>query len=295
MACSNQTVKRIGTAHHWPGDPIKHKTRTHAQHLASVAAYRIYHQNNGYCDLAYNDCVCPCGVIIPGRGLSKRSGANGNLALNNQYAALLWLLGPGESGTAAQMTAAETWHRKTGGVKKAHSQIRPGGTACPGPWVASWVSGSVVTPPLPPPEQEDEDMPTIIKRESDGKLAVYNGVFKWRIGTNSPNYVARAFPGVATVVEPDWFWDGVPDAGNLAYRAETYLDSKNSETLGIVREIWNVVKDLARAVWAYKNPVLDDRDTYQILRDVDAKETSGPSDPSHTHTTPAGETGPVTQ
>lgn len=293
MACADQTAKRIGTAHHWPGDPIKHLPRSHAQHLASVASYRIYHKNNGYCDLAYNDVVCPCGIIIPGRGLSKRSGANGTALLNTQYAALLWLLGKGEAGTAKQIAAAEAWCRKTGGVKKAHGEIRPGGTACPGPWVTSWVHGAVVVPP--PPQPKDEDMPTIIKRESNGALAVYNGVFKWRIGTNSPNYVARAFPGIATVVEPDWFFDAIPDAGNVDYRTTRYLDSKNSETLGIVREILALITDFPRKVWGYKNPVLEDRDTYQLLRDTEAKAGSGGgTDPAHTHSTPAGETGPVT-
>ena len=84
-------------------------------------------------------------------------------------------------------------------------------------------------------------MPSIIKRESDGKLAVFDGVWKWRIGTNSPNYVARSFPGIKTVVQPDWFWDAVPDAGNTEYRVGRYLDSKNSETLAIVRDIQETV------------------------------------------------------
>lgn len=291
MSCADQTARRIGTVHHWPGDSIKHLPRTHAQHLASVASYRAYHKSIGYCDLAYNDVVCPCGVIIPGRGLSKRSGANGNLELNNQYASLLWLLGVGEAGTPKQIAAAEAWCRKTGGVRKAHGEVRPGGTACPGPWVTSWVHGTVVKPP-PIPQPEDEDMPTIIRRESNGALAVYNGVYKWRIGSNSPTYVARAFPGIATVNEPDWFWDAIPDAGNVDYRITRYLDAKNSETLGLVREILSLITDFPRKVWGYKNPVLDDRDTYQILRDIDAKEP-GSADPAHTHSTPAGETGPV--
>lgn len=264
MACANQTTRRIGTAHHWPGDPVLHRTRTHAQHLASVAAYRLYHQNNGYCDLAYNDCVCPCGFIIPGRTLSKRAGANGNRTLNEQYAALLWLLGPGEAGTAKQVAAAEAWHRRVGGVKKAHKDIRPGGTACPGPWVTSWVRGAVA------PDPEEDDMAvSIIKRQSNGSLAVYDGTNKWRIGSNTVNYVLRSFPNAKTVIQPDWFWDAVPDAGDIEFRVQRYLDSKNSETLELVR-------DLPRSTWAYANPEIETRDAYQILRDIDAKESTAP-------------------
>lgn len=103
--------------------------------------------------------------------------------------------------------------------------------------VKAGLAGGTGPDPIPPPVIEEDDMPTIIKRVPGGQLAVYNGVTKWRIGSNSPNYVARAFPGIKTVEEPDWFFDAIPDAGNIEYRVERYLDSKNSENLGLLRGI----------------------------------------------------------
>lgn len=104
--------------------------------------------------------------------------------------------------------------------------------------VKAALGGTVTPPPItPPPIQIEDDMPAIMKRKSNGSLAVTDGVWKWRIGSNTPAHVAKLFPGIKTVVIDDWYWDAVPDAGSAEYRIERYLDSKNSETLGIVREI----------------------------------------------------------
>ena len=142
--------------------------------------------------------------------------------------------------------------------------------------------GLVVPPPSVP--VGDDDMPTIIKCESTGRLAVYNGVSKWVIGSNTPNYVARAFPGIKTVNEPQWFFDGIPDAHST--EQNSYLAAVRTNWLA---NTW--AGDVPRRVWAYKNVEIEARDTYQILRDAEAKAGSGGDGPvaDHTHT-PGGVT-----
>lgn len=135
-------------------------------------------------------------------------------------------------------------------------------------------------------------MLAIIKRENTGQLAVYNGVWKWPIGPNSPNHVIGVFPGTPTKTVAGWFFDAIPDSKET--RDLSYLAAVRTDYLANHLGLAGRLDDMPRRVWAYKNPDLETRDTYQILRDIDAKESGGGTDPDHTHSTPAGETGPVT-
>jgi hypothetical protein len=93
--------------------------------------------------------------------MEHRSAANGDTVPNMRYGATLWLVGPNERPTDAQVTAYQTW-RQDRWLKrypdatqvKRHSDVRPEGTACPGPYVGALVtSGTLAQPP------SEDDMP----------------------------------------------------------------------------------------------------------------------------------------
>lgn len=149
MACTAQPKPREGTVFHWPGDDLTYRNIDHATCVKRVEAIRNYHLNHpkeDYCDIAYNLVACPHGEIIVGRGADKRSGANGNLDVNTRYGSVLFLIGQKEHPTDAQYIAAVKAAEQLGGsARKAHSEVRPGGTACPGDVIRYWIQAGCPT------------------------------------------------------------------------------------------------------------------------------------------------------
>ncbi|WP_234359926.1 peptidoglycan recognition family protein [Streptomyces sp. DSM 15324] len=74
-------------------------TRLLTDHDACIAewkAIRASHLANtkeNYSDVAYNYAACPHGYLLEGRGIGKRTGANGNQELNRAHYAIVGLVG----------------------------------------------------------------------------------------------------------------------------------------------------------------------------------------------------------
>ncbi|MFE6627335.1 peptidoglycan-binding protein [Streptomyces rochei] len=141
-------AKTKGVKVHYEGTAVSEDLLTnHALCVAEWKAIRKSHLANkveNYSDVAYNYAVCVHGYLLEGRGLGKRTGANGNQALNQAHYAILALLGssgltePTDAMLEAIRDGIELLREHGAGDEiKGH---RDGySTACPGDALYSWV------------------------------------------------------------------------------------------------------------------------------------------------------------
>lgn len=163
-AAPTQTTAK-GVKIHYEGTAVSTRLLTdHAACLAEWQAIRRSHLANkqeNYSDVAYNYAACPHGYLLEGRGLRKRTGANGNQALNQAHYAILGLVGsegltePNDAMLHAIRDGIELLQQNGAGKEiKGH---RDGyATACPGPRLYAWVQkgaprpgGTATTPDTP--------------------------------------------------------------------------------------------------------------------------------------------------
>lgn len=106
-AAPSQTDPVKGVKIHYEGTPVPEVE--HSKCAGRWTAIRNSHLANkaeGYSDVAYNWAVCNHGVIFEGRGLGKRTGANGSQPLNRAHYAILWM--GGTKGVVTPSAAAVT-------------------------------------------------------------------------------------------------------------------------------------------------------------------------------------------
>lgn len=120
-----------------------------------------------YTDIAYNAGVCQHGYVLEGRGAGRRSGANGNRALNDGDYAVAALLGDsGATDPAPDMLNglrdAIEWLRSNGAGDRVGGHQDGYPTSCPGKPLYAWVQAGaprpqetaeqpVTAPPAPQP------------------------------------------------------------------------------------------------------------------------------------------------
>lgn len=138
----------------------------HDECVSLVKAVRKSHLANkveNYSDIAYNLLVCRHGYVFEGRGRGKRTGANGNQALNQAHYAVMALLGSkGDTEPTPEMVSgikeAIAYLREHGAGKeiKGHRDGFP--TACPGGPLYALVQSGALEPgkasapkPIPKP------------------------------------------------------------------------------------------------------------------------------------------------
>lgn len=164
-AAPTQTTAK-GVKVHYEGSPVSAKLLTdHSACIAEWKSIRASHLANtaeNYSDVAYNYAACPHGYLLEGRGLRKRTGANGNQNLNVAHYAIVGLVGssgltePTDAMLGAIRDGIELLRNNGAGNEiKGH---RDGyATACPGGPLYTWVKAGA---PRPTTAQEDDDMPT---------------------------------------------------------------------------------------------------------------------------------------
>jgi hypothetical protein len=95
-AAPTQTSTK-GVKVHYEGAPVSVELlEKHHLCIAKWKQIRIDHLANkkeNYSDIAYNYGACPHGHLLEGRGLGKRTGANGNQDLNRAHYAICGLVG----------------------------------------------------------------------------------------------------------------------------------------------------------------------------------------------------------
>lgn len=211
-----------GVKVHYEGTPVSTKLLTdHAACIAEWKAIRASHLANtteNYSDVAYNYAACPHGYLLEGRGIGRRTGANGNQTLNQAHYAIVGLVGdegltePTDAMLSAIRDGIDLLRANGAGTEiKGH---RDGyATACPGPSLYAWVQKGA-----PRPTTEEDDMPTAdeIAEAVFRKFAAGDGVLEksdirnfWyadeipaaRPPYNNPDYFAA---DGKTVANPTW-------------------------------------------------------------------------------------------
>ena len=146
-AAPTQTSTK-GVKVHYEGTAVSTKLLTdHAACIAEWKAIRASHLANtkeNYSDVAYNYAACPHGYLLEGRGIGKRTGANGNQALNAAHYAIVGLVGsegltePTDAMLGAIRDGIELLREHGAGSEiKGH---RDGyATSCPGGPLYAWV------------------------------------------------------------------------------------------------------------------------------------------------------------
>lgn len=218
-AAPTQTTT-MGVKVHYEGAPVSRTLLTdHAACIAEWKAIRASHLANtaeNYSDVAYNYAACPHGFLLEGRGLRKRTGANGNQTLNIAHYAIVGLVGssgltePTDAMLGAIRDGIELLRANGAGPEiKGH---RDGyATACPGGPLYAWVQRGAPRPTdTPAPSEEDDMTPeqaAQLKR-IDERLNVAPWTYKgaaqptrdaFSFLTNTDANAAKALSGVVTV------------------------------------------------------------------------------------------------
>lgn len=123
-----------------------------AGHMRDIQASHLANTREDYSDIAYNAVVCPHGYVFEGRGVHRKTAANGNQPLNIKDYAVCAMLG--SSGlvhpTDAQLDGlvdAISWLRNSGGAGNEVLGHRDGyPTACPGDPLYAWVHAGAHRP-----------------------------------------------------------------------------------------------------------------------------------------------------
>jgi hypothetical protein len=165
-AAPTQTSTK-GVKVHYEGTEVSTRLLTdHAACIAEWKAIRKSHLANtkeNYSDIAYNYGACPHGYLLEGRGIGKRTGANGNQDLNKAHYAIVGLVGsegltqPTDGMLGAIRDGIELLRQHGAGSEiKGHKDGYA--TSCPGPKLYAWVlkgaprpGGTVTQPSQPTP------------------------------------------------------------------------------------------------------------------------------------------------
>jgi hypothetical protein len=151
-----------GVKVHYEGTAVSTKLLTdHDACIAEWKAIRKSHLANtaeNYSDVAYNYAACPHGYLLEGRGIGKRTGANGNQALNIAHYAILGLVGssgltkPTDAMLGAIRDGIELL-RKNGAGNEIKGHRDGYATSCPGADLYAWVQKGAPRPTTAAPSK----------------------------------------------------------------------------------------------------------------------------------------------
>lgn len=173
----DQTDPVLGFKIHYEGTPVP--VVEHSKCAGRWTAIRNSHLANtaeGYSDVAYNWAVCNHGTIFEGRGWGKRTGANGNQALNRPHNAILWM--GGTSGVVTPSAAAVAsikelirYLRSKGAGNDIKGHRDGYATDCPGDAMYSLVQSGKLEPGVPTTPKDDMDPVDVWAYKGKGETA----------------------------------------------------------------------------------------------------------------------------
>jgi hypothetical protein len=152
----NYIAATKGVKIHYEGAPVP--TSLAADHgkcpgrVRQIQASHLANPKENYSDIAYNFAVCPHGYVFEGRGLHKKTGANGTGPLNTQHYAVLALLGdegltqPTDAMLHGLRDAIEYLRAKGGAGKEIKGHRDGHATECPGGPLYTWVQKGAPRP-----------------------------------------------------------------------------------------------------------------------------------------------------
>lgn len=144
-----------GVKVHYTGSPVSTALlKNHSLCLKLWQDIREAHLANveeGYSDVAYNYAGCVHGYLLEGRGIGRRTGANGNQPLNRAHYAVLGLIGnsgltePTDELLGAIRDGIDLLREHGAGTEiKGHKDGYP--TSCPGVPLYAWVQKGAPRP-----------------------------------------------------------------------------------------------------------------------------------------------------
>ncbi|MFJ6905616.1 peptidoglycan-binding protein [Streptomyces griseoluteus] len=175
-----------GVKVHYEGTPVSARLLT--DHTACIAEWKnirkshLANTKENYSDIAYNYGACPHGYLLEGRGIGKRTGANGNQDLNRAHYAIVGLVGsdgltePTDEMLGAIRDGIELLRQHGAGNEiKGH---RDGyATACPGGPLYAWVTKGAPRPASTTPAKPPTSKP---------KYEPFPGANLFKVGRRSP-------------------------------------------------------------------------------------------------------------
>lgn len=126
----------VGVHYGGPRQPAADPGSDHARCIATWKNWQNYHMNtHGWSDIAYTGGFCQHGYAFAGRGAGVRTAANGTNTGNQNFYAITWIGGEGQTPTEAALDAADWWidQLRRAGANTAvwpHRKFKP--TGCPG-------------------------------------------------------------------------------------------------------------------------------------------------------------------
>lgn len=134
----NITPARGGVSEHYGGgaQSAADPNADHERCVATWVSWQNYHMNrHKWVDIAYTGGFCNHGYAFAGRGVGVRTAANGTNHGNQNYYAIVWIGGAGQTPTQAAFDAADWWISKlrsanAGNGVKPHNFFKA--TGCPG-------------------------------------------------------------------------------------------------------------------------------------------------------------------
>lgn len=205
---TNITPSRGGTSIHYVG--ASHINDSHANCAGRVRGIQSYHiSGNGWADIAYSLLVCAHGYVYVGRGINRRTAANGTNSGNQNWYAVCALIGGSQQPTAAMVQGikdAVAYLRKSGGAASRVNGHRDHlSTSCPGNPLYAMVRAGTFgsggsTSPTPPPSgggttpttEGDEEMLGLKEGDSGPRVealqtSLRHAGFGSLLGTYGPN------------------------------------------------------------------------------------------------------------
>lgn len=227
----------FGTTAHWEG-PHMGWPWTHAACSSLVRGIQAFHMDSRrWVDIAYSYLVCGHGFVFEGRGIGRRTAANGTTVGNAQAYAVCYLGGEGdvftEDGKRAMRVIMDFLDaRGAGPGRNGHRDWKS--TSCPGDTIYRWIrtgQPANLRRPSPPPAPIEED--------------AYMAVRKIEIANTNPQRYAYVL-GDGTVVDTDHegnpLVDGAASAG--AFDA-VYFATPNAVQIDLVQKA--IARERARS------------------------------------------------
>lgn len=171
-----------GVKVHYEGTPVFPIAHSKCvAHWTTIRNSHLNHPTENYSDVAYNFAVCQHGYVLEGRGLGRRTGANGNQELNRGHYAVVVFVGThGEieptQGAIAALREVIQYLRDHGAGKEIKGHRDGHATSCPGEPLYALVKSGALEPGTKEPEpQEDAEVPALLTENQSGGPALEAG------------------------------------------------------------------------------------------------------------------------